>query len=64
MEHLIVKGDEVAVELHSLATATNGMRFDNRYCWIVFFERDKIVRVRADLDLAMVAQLFEENSID
>ena len=26
VEHLIVKGDEVAVELHSPATATNGMR--------------------------------------
>jgi len=39
------------------------MRFDNRYCWIVFFEGERIVRVRAYLDLAMVAQLFKENPI-
>ena len=64
VEHLIVKGDEAVVELHSLATATNGMRFDNRYCWVVLFEGEKIVRVRAYLDSAMVAQLFEENPID
>ena len=37
MEYLIVKGDQAVVELHSLATARNGMRFDNRYCWILFF---------------------------
>ena len=64
VEHLIVKGDEAVIELHSLATATNGMRFDNRYCWVVLFEGEKIVRVRAYLDSAMVAQLFEENPID
>jgi ketosteroid isomerase-like protein len=64
VEHLIVKGDEAVVELHSLATATNGMRFDNRYCWVVLFEGEKIVRVRAYLDSAMVAQLFEENPIN
>src|SRR5471030_3075758 len=44
VEHLIVKDDQ-AVELRSLATARNGMRFDNRYCWIVFFENERIVRV-------------------
>jgi uncharacterized protein len=63
VEHLIIEGDEVVVELHSLATAANGMRFDNRYCWVVLFEREKIARVRAYLDSAMVAQLFEENPI-
>jgi uncharacterized protein len=55
VEHLVVKDDQAVVELHSLATAQNGMRFDNRYCWVVFFEREKIVRVRAYLDSAMVA---------
>ena len=38
MWDLIVKDDEAVVELHSLATAKNGMRFDNRYCWVVYFE--------------------------
>ena len=63
VEHLIVKDDQAVVELHSLATAKNGMRFDNRYCWIVFFKNERIVRVRAYLDSAMVAQLFEENPL-
>jgi ketosteroid isomerase-like protein len=63
VEHLIVKDDHAVVELHSLAIAKNGMRFDNHYCWVVFFRREKIVRVRAYLDSAMVAQLFYENPI-
>jgi uncharacterized protein len=64
VEHLIVKDDQAAVELRSLATAKNGMRFDNRYCWIVYFQDSVIVRVRAYLDSAMVARLFDENPID
>ena len=63
VEHLLVKDDEAVVELHSLATAKNGMRFDNRYCWIVYFQNAVIVRVRAYLDSALVARLFEENPI-
>jgi hypothetical protein len=63
VENILVQGDVAAVELHSLATAKNGMRFDNRYCWIVYFQRDLIVRVRAYLDSAMVARLFLENPI-
>lgn len=63
VEHLLVRGNEAAVELRSLATARNGMRFDNRYCWIVDFDSNRIVRVRAYLDSAMVARLFEENPI-
>jgi ketosteroid isomerase-like protein len=63
VENLIVNDDEAAIELHSLATAKNGMRFDNRYCWVVYFRDGVIVRVRAYLDSAMVARLFEENPI-
>ena len=62
-ENVIVQGDQAAVELHSLAVAKNGMRFDNRYCWIVYFQGELIVRVRAYLDSAMVARLFEGNPI-
>jgi uncharacterized protein len=61
VEHLLVKDDQAVVELRSLAIATNGMRFDNRYCWVCTFENNIITRVRAYLDSAMVAQLFEEN---
>ena len=38
------------VELVSRATARNGMRFDNHYCWVVRFDGDTIVEVRAYLD--------------
>jgi ketosteroid isomerase-like protein len=62
-EHLIVKDDEAVVELHSFATAKNGMRFDNRYCWVAYFRNGVIVRVRAYLDSAMVTRLFQENPI-
>jgi len=63
VEDLLVKDNEAVVELHSLATAKNGLRFDNRYCWVVYFREGVIVRVRAYLDSAMVARLFEENPI-
>jgi uncharacterized protein len=63
VEDLLVKDNEAVVELHSLATAKNGMRFDNRYCWVVYFRDGVIVRVRAYLDSAMVARLFEENPV-
>ena len=63
VEHLLVKDDQAVVELHSLATAKNGLRFDNRYCWVVHFDGNTIDRVRAYLDSAMVARLFEENPI-
>jgi ketosteroid isomerase-like protein len=63
VEHVVVKDDEAVVELRSLATAKNGMRFDNRYCMVITFEGDTIVRARTYLDSALVARLFEENPI-
>jgi hypothetical protein len=63
VEHILVSGDWAVVELHSLATAKNGFRFDNRYCWVCRFAGDKIVEVRAYLDSALVARLFQENPI-
>jgi ketosteroid isomerase-like protein len=63
VENVIVQDDQAVVELHSLATAKNGMRFDNRYCWVAYFRDGVIVRVRAYLDSAMVARLFQENPI-
>ena len=63
VEHVVVKDDEAVVELRSLATAANGMRFDNRYCMVLGFEGETIVRGRSYLDSALVARLFEENTI-
>jgi uncharacterized protein len=61
VEHILVSGNDAVVELRSLATARNGFRFDNRYCWVIHFNDQVIDRVRAYLDSAMVARLFEEN---
>jgi len=61
--NVVTAGDLAVVELVSEATARNGMRFDNHYCWIVRFERETIVEVRAYLDSAMVAELFRQNPI-
>jgi ketosteroid isomerase-like protein len=60
----VVTADEIAVvELVSKATARNGMRFDNHYCWVVRFARGTIVEVRAYLDSALVAELFRQNPL-
>jgi uncharacterized protein len=61
--NLIVAANVAVVELVSDATARNGMRFDNHYCWVVRFEGDRIVEVRAYLDSAMVAELFRQNPV-
>ena len=63
VEHALVSGDWAVVELQSHATAKNGLRFDNRYCWVCRFVNGTIVEVRAYLDSALVAQLFAENPI-
>jgi ketosteroid isomerase-like protein len=63
VENILISGDDVVVELHSLATAKNGLRFDNRYCWVLHFAGKTIDVVRAYLDSAMVSRLFEENPI-
>jgi ketosteroid isomerase-like protein len=64
VENMIVQDDQAVVELHSLATAKNGMRIDNRYCWVVYFRDRIITHVRAYLDSAMVAELFAENPLE
>jgi ketosteroid isomerase-like protein len=63
VEHILVTDDQAVIELRSFATAKNGMRFDNRYCWVCVFKHKIIREVRAYLDSAMVARLFVENPI-
>jgi uncharacterized protein len=60
---VITSGDWAVVELQAMATAKNGLRFDNRYCWVIRFAGGKIVEVRAYLDSALVQRLFDENPI-
>jgi ketosteroid isomerase-like protein len=61
--NIIVGGDWAVVELRSLATARNGLRFDNRYCCVCRFADGKIAEVRAYLDSALEVRLFEENPV-
>jgi ketosteroid isomerase-like protein len=63
VESALVSGDWAVVELCSDATAKNGLRFDNRYCWVCRFVNGTIVKVRAYLDSALVARLFAENPV-
>ena len=58
---VLTDGDWAVVELRSYAFAKSGMRFDNRYCWVVRFDGETIVEVRAYLDSALVQQLIDEN---
>jgi hypothetical protein len=44
-------------------TPRNGVRFDYRYCRVVFFRDGVMIRVRAWLDGAVVARLFEEHPL-
>jgi Ketosteroid isomerase-related protein len=64
IQNLLVKDDWAVVELQSLAIAKNGLRFDNRYCWVVHFDGAAIDLVRAYLDSEIVARLFAENPLD
>lgn len=60
---IFVDGNVAIVELRAISTANNGKPFDNRYCWVCSFDADDMIcKVRAYLDSAMVAQLFEENA--
>jgi len=63
VQHVLISDDWAVVELESEATAKNGLRFDNRYCWVCRFAEGRIVEVRAYLDSALVARLFEENPV-
>ena len=60
-----MKDDEAVVELQSLATAKNGLRWRQPLpCMpVLTFEGETIVRARTYLDSALVARLFEENPI-
>lgn len=60
---ILVSGAWAVVELRSDAVAKNGLRFDNRYCWVTRFSAGKIVEVRAYLDSALVQRLLDENPV-
>ena len=61
LDHLYVCGDTAVGEMTSDPIARNGTPFRNRYCWVVRFDGQCIVEVRAYLDSALVAQVIEAN---
>jgi ketosteroid isomerase-like protein len=61
VDNVMACDDWVIVELHSEAVAKNGMRFDNRYCWLARLVGTTVVEVRAYLDSALVQRVFDEN---
>lgn len=61
IRNVYVDGEHAIVEMRSLSTALNEKPFNNVYCWVVRFEGDMIVEVRAYLDSALVTQLLAEN---
>jgi len=55
-------GNIATVEMRSLSTANNGKPFDNKYCWVTYFNEDlQVIKVRAYLDSALVAMVLAEN---
>src|SRR5262249_24028762 len=63
VEHLLVKDDQAVVELHSLATAKNGLRSEHRYGWPAPFTGHPLARERAFFVWERVARLFEKTPI-
>ena len=61
---LIAEDTTIAiVEMIQLSYSINDKPFNNTYCWIVKFENEIIVHVRAYLDSALVQELVNENPI-
>ncbi len=59
--HNIIVAESVAVvEMSQLSTGINNEPFNNTYCWIVKFQGDTIVEVKAYLDSALVQRFVTE----
>ncbi|MCE5213332.1 MAG: ketosteroid isomerase [Methanobacterium sp.] len=59
--NILVKDNNAVVEMKSLSTALNRVPFNNTYCWILKFENNLIVEVRAYVDSALVQKVIDEN---
>jgi ketosteroid isomerase-like protein len=59
VREVLVAEDRAAVELYTIATARNGVRFNNPLCWVCEFENGKITGVRTYLDSALVQQVLD-----
>jgi len=61
VKNILVQGDTAVVEMEARSTALNGIPFNNTYCWVVKFEDNVIVEVRAYVDSALVQKVIDEN---
>jgi uncharacterized protein len=61
VQSVFTDSDRAVVKRRSHATAVNGMRYDNRECWVMRFVGELIVEVRACLDSALVQTLIDDN---
>ncbi len=61
VDNVLACGDVGVVEMHGNATANNGDPYNNTFCWIAWFENDRIVKVRAYLDSVLVQRLIDGN---
>ncbi len=55
VDNVLVDGNTAVVEMTAKAQDLRGQPFPNKYCWVCEFEGDRIVRVRAYLDSALVS---------
>lgn len=61
VKNVLLQDETAVVEMESLSIALNGKPFNNTYCWVVYFQDDVIVEVRAYVDSAMVQKIIDEN---
>ncbi len=59
IEHCFVAGDTAIVEMRSRSTFNDGRPYPMPYCWILKFDGQRIVEVRAYLDTLLFQQLLE-----
>jgi len=61
VKNILIQDDAAVVEMESVSTALNGKPFNNTYCWVVYFQDEVIVEVRAYVDSALVQKVIGEN---
>ena len=61
VKNVLLQDETAVVEMESLSIALNGKPFNNTYCWVVYFQDDVIVEVRAYVDSALVQRVIDEN---
>jgi ketosteroid isomerase-like protein len=58
IDTLIAESDQVAMRARGRATLRSGVAYNNDYCFVFRFARDRIVEVREYLDTALVTRAF------